>query len=316
MRGKLQRAAGATAAALVLGTAPAQAAERGDFVFELGTRTPGAGATMKFDVVYRDPDDPNAKPPPITAGTFRLPEGTRIDQDAVAKCRASDEELRAQGTSACPADSRVGGGTLTAVTGFGPPADPVTGQVTVFNGDGELIELVTVPDTGRTAGFDRLTVKGSTLTAHPPATPGGPPDGRTSIKEIHITVDRPGYAFAPPLCPGRDGWAYGASFEFGDGGKAEVARTLDCVAGRPALALSTQPRRARVGRRTTFRFALRSSSPACVRGAKVRFAGKRARTNARGLTAITTKLGAVRTYPVSVSKRGCKTARGTVVATR
>lgn len=63
MRGKLQTAAGVAAALLtVTGTASAQGSY-GDFTFDLGTQQPGASATLKFDVAYRNPSDPNGKPP-------------------------------------------------------------------------------------------------------------------------------------------------------------------------------------------------------------------------------------------------------------
>jgi hypothetical protein len=316
MRGKLQAAAAGAATALAIGAAPALAADRAEVKVGLGTQTPGAGATLKFDIVFRNPDDPNGKPPVITGGVYRLPEGTRVNTGAVPQCTASDDELRARGPSACPAESRVGSGTLTAVTGFGPPTDPVSGDVHVFNGPGQIIEVVTAPGTEATAGFDRLTVSGSNLIAHPPSTPGGPPDGQTAIKEIHLTIDRAGYATAPPTCDRRAGWAYGGSLDFADGSHAEVAHVLPCTAVRPALALAMQPRRVRIGRSTTFRFVVRSSDAACVRGAKVRFAGKRARTSVQGLAAITTRLKRAGTYRVSVSKRGCRTARGSVTATR
>jgi hypothetical protein len=313
MRSKLLT--GAAVALAACGSAPAQAADRGDFTLGLGTRTPGAATTVRFDIVFRNPDDPNAKPPPITGGVYRLPAGLRIATDAVPQCTATDDELRSRGPDACPADSRVGAGTLRAITGFGPPADPADGDVTVFNGPGQMIEVVTAHGTTATVGFDRLTIDGNRLIAHPPSTPGGPPDGQTAIKEIHLLIDRTGYATTPPTCARSAGWEYGASLEFADGGRAEVSHVLPCTRVRPALALTTQPRRARAGRRTTFRFALRSSDAACVRGAKVRFAGRRAHTNARGLAAITTTLQRSRSYPISVSKRGCKTARGAVTAT-
>ena len=315
MRRKVQGAAGAVLMLMAIAPA-AQAGERGDFTLDLGTRTPGAAATFTFDVAYRNADDPNGKPPPISGATFRLPAGTSIDQNAAAKCTATDEQLRAQGRNACPADSRIGGGTLTAITGFGPPADPINGDATVFNGNGEIIELVTLPGTNQTAGFDRLKVNGDVLTAHPPSTPGGPPDGRTAIKDIHLVVDRAGFAKAPPTCTRGKGWDYSASFEFGDGTRGEVAKTLACTATRPALALAAQPASIRAKRRTTVRFRVRSTSSDCIRGAKVRFASKRARTSARGIATITTTVGRARTLPVNVSKRGCKTARGTVAVTR
>ena len=317
MRGKLQTTAGGVAAALLVFAGPAQGQDpnRSDFLFDLATTQPGAAARMSFDVRYRNPRDPEGKPPAVSAAEFRLPAGTRIDTAAAPRCRATDDELRSRGSSACPPETRVGGGTLTADTGFGPPTDPLRGDVTVFNGDRQLIEVVTAPGTDRVLGLDRLTVEGSTLTAHPPATPGGPPDGRTAVKDIRLTVDRPGYATAPPSCPADGRWRYGASFEFADGTKADAAHTLACIAGRrarPAMRLGVRPRRARADRRTKFTFAVKSSSPSCIRGAKVRFASKRARTNRRGRATITTTIHRARRLPMNVSKRGCKTARGTV----
>ena len=160
MRGKLQTAAGVAAAAARGRRArrPAQGGLRG-----LRPRPGHARAGRGSDAEVRSSS--TATPTTRTEsrrrsrrGMFRLPAGTRIDTNAVAKCTATDEELRAQGRRRpAPRARKVGAGTLTAVTGFGPPADPVAGEVTVFNGDGQLIELVTVPDTDRSAGFDRLT---------------------------------------------------------------------------------------------------------------------------------------------------------------
>jgi hypothetical protein len=316
MDGKLRLVAVAALMA-VAAASPARAADRGDVVIDLGTTRPGADAVLGFDIAFRNPNDPNAKPPQITAATYRLPEGTSIASAATPQCRASNDQIQAQGPGACPADSRVGGGTLTAVTGFGPPADPAQTDVTLFNGPGQLIEVVTFAGTDQTAGVDRLTITGSTLTAHPPSTPGGPPDGQTTIRDIRTRLDRPGYVTSPPTCARGAGWPYSASFEFGDGGRAEIAHTLPCTAAAPRLGLSNVvPRRARVGRRTTFRFAAASTDPACVRGAKLRFAGRRAHTNARGIARVTTTLRRPGAYPLSVSHRGCRAARGAVTAVR
>jgi len=319
MRRKVQGVAGAvaTAVALTAGAAWAQG-DYGDFAMDMGTKQPGAPATLQFDIVYRNGSDPNGKPPPISGAVFHLPEGTGIDTNAVPRCTATDEEIRAVGTGACPADSKVGSGKLTAITGFGPPADPANADVTIFNGDRQLIEVVTAPDTDRALGSDRVTIEGSTLTAHPPATPGGPPDGRTSVKEIHLMIDRTGYATAPPDCPSGGRWSYSSSYEFADGSRDENAGTLECSragAARPLIAVAARPATVRAGHRVTVRFGVRSSRASCRVAAKVRFAGKRAFTDSRGRARITTKLRPGR-HRFSVSKRGCRTARGTLTATR
>jgi hypothetical protein len=78
------------------------------------------------------------------------------------------------------------------------------------------------------------------------------------------------------------------------------------------MALRVRPRRARADERTKFRFRVTSSARRCIRGAKVRFASKRARTDRRGRATITTTIHRARRLPMNVSKRGCRTARGTV----
>ena len=69
-----------------------------------------------------------------------------------------------------------------------------------LNGADQIIEVVTVPGTQTVAGIDRLTVAGNVLSAHPPAIPGGPPDGRTAVKDIKLTIDHSGYVTTPPEC--------------------------------------------------------------------------------------------------------------------
>jgi hypothetical protein len=174
---------------------------------------------------------------------------------------------------------------------------------------------VTVPGSQTVAGMDRLTIEGNVLTAHPPSTPGGPPDGRTAVKDIQIKIDRAGYVTAPPEC-GSAGWGYSAHYEFENGATQDVWHAHEC-ARQPVspnvMGIEARPNRIRAGRRVRVHFVVRSPSAACRRGAKVRFAGKRARTNARGRAAITVRLRRAGRYPMNVSSRGCRTARGFVV---
>jgi hypothetical protein len=319
MRGKLQAAAGVAAALLAVpGTAYAQGSY-GDFSLDFGTTATGAEAKPKLVVAYRNPDDPNGKPPAIASAVFRLPEGTRIDTAAVERCTATNDQIQASGPSACPPGSKVGAGKLTAVTGFGPPTDPVAGDVTVFNGADELIEVVTVPGTQTVAGMDRLSVEGHVLTAHPPAIPGGPPDGRTAVKDIQLTIDRSGYVTTPPECE-VPGWAYGASYEFANGAKQEVSHRHDCkpAHGVPSNAMGIRPSPSRItaGRRTKVIFRVASPSAACRNGAKIRFAGRRKLASPNGRASFTVTLHGLGRHAVNVSKRGCRTARGFVTVLR
>ena len=170
------------------GGSPGGSDNRGEYDLGLGTTKPSSATGLRLHVGYRNPSDPGAKPPPVTAASFDLPPGIRIDGAAVPSCDASDAQLRARGRDACPAGSSVGTGTLVAITGFGPPADPVEADVEVFNGPNQLVEVVFAKDTNTVLGMDRVDVRGNRLIAHPPATPGGPPDGRTSIRRIDLDL--------------------------------------------------------------------------------------------------------------------------------
>jgi hypothetical protein len=289
--------------------------DRGGFELELSTKTPGAVTGLKFHVLYKNPDDPEGKPPPISSAVFELPPGMRIDDDALPKCTASDEDFRAQGRDACPPETRVGEGKLTAMTGA-PGADPVTADVTAFNGDGELVEVVFVEGTNVVAGMDRLTIEDGKLVAHPPATPGGPPDGRTAVREIRLDLPAKtgasgrNYVTAPPDCP-TGTWTSRALYEFEDGGKTTVTSEAPCIrdaSARPALAVSVKPRRVPAGRRTTFRVAATSADTACPRGARVRLGNRRTRTGARGRARVRTSFARTGRKRVVVSKDGCRRA--------
>ena len=313
-RDKLRRGVVVLTAALIAGTAVAWGGEtdRGGFELGLSTKTPGAVTGLKFHVLYKNPDDPEGKPPPIASAVFELPPGMRIDDDAVPKCTASDEDFRAQGRDACPPETRVGEGKLTAMTGT-PGADPVTADVTAFNGDGELIEVVFVEGTNVVAGMDRLTIEDGKLVAHPPATPGGPPDGRTSVREIRLDLPaKTGtsgrhYVTAPPDCP-TGSWTSRALYEFEDGGKTTVTSEAPCIrdaTARPALAVSVKPRRVPAGQRTTFRVAVTSADAACTRRARVRLGDRTTRTGARGRARVRTRFARTGRKRVVVSKDGC-----------
>jgi hypothetical protein len=208
---------------------------RGGFSLEVFTKRPGAPTGLGFHVVYKNPADPQAKPPPVTGAIFRLPAGMRIHNAAVPRCMASDDELMASGRAACPAASRIGAGTLTAMTGF-PGADPVSADLVAFNAPRQVIEVVFIKGTNVVAGMDRLTIGRGRLVAHPPATPGGPPDGRTAVREIRLRFPRrigaSGRAFitTPPACK-RGIWRARARYEFADGGSTVIGDRSPCRRG-------------------------------------------------------------------------------------
>lgn len=298
--------------------AQADSDNRGGYELEVSARTPQAATGLKFHVRYRNPTDPNAKPPPITAASFELPRGMRIDGGAVPACTATDAEFRALGRDACPVASRVGTGTLVAITGFGVPVDPVETDVTVFNGGHELTEVVFAKGTNVVLGMDRLDVRGNVLVAHPPATPGGPPDGRTSIRSIDLELPARrgagGRAFVttPRTCPADRRWRSTARYAFADGGATTLTSETPCVPARkrrPRARLSVRPRRVRAFQRVRFRFKARG---ACGRRATVRMARRSIRTSRRGRASLRLRLGKTGRRAVRLSKPGCATAWGFV----
>jgi hypothetical protein len=311
MRRNLHLALGVgIAAAAASAVAPVQAGGQSEYSFGLSSREPSAPTGMSIRALYRHPGDPDAKPPPLDEVVLRMPPGLRFATGAVPACDASDEELRARGRGACPPGSRLGSGRLTAITGF-PGADPVETDLTVFNGGDELIELVSFKDTDVTAGSDRLKLQGDSLVAHPPAVPGGPPDGRTTVREIAFRIERGSFVTTPPGCPAGGQWRSRLTFTFASYRAASVDDGTPCVHARvPArMRLSVRPRRVQAGKRTRFRIRVRSRSRACRRGVRVRLGGKRARTNRRGRARVTVRFGRRGRRLVRAAKRGCRSAR-------
>ena len=236
MKLKLQAMAAATL--LAAGTAGATTGKRADLTVGFSTKSRGAPTALVLHVVYKAPGDPNGKPSPIRKVVVRAPAGTRFHTNAVAKCTASDDELKAEGRGACPAQSRVGAGKLTADTGFGPPIDPLAGDLTLFNSGTAIVEVVTAPGTDRVVGVDRLKIAGSTLTGHPPTTPGGPPDGETAVRQIDFTIERnTGYVTTPRTCRGR--WTWTGTFGFKDGAEETLRGRAACK--RPPKRRSRPP---------------------------------------------------------------------------
>jgi len=214
------------------GATPAGSTSRGIWNLDVFTKRTAAPTGLRFHVGYRNPADPEAKPPPVSGAVFHLSAGLRIHNRAVPRCSATDEDFRAQGRAACPAATRVGSGRLVAITGF-PGVDPLVGDIVAFNGPGELIEVVFFEGTNVVAGMDRLTIGRNRLTAHPPATPGGPPDGRTAVRDVILRIPRligPGgraYVTTPPRCrTGR--WRSRAQYEFAGGYATTVRDSTPC----------------------------------------------------------------------------------------
>lgn len=307
---KTQLCMAAAIAALAAGVAPAQA-ESGrlaDFSAAFTTRYPSTPTGLDVHVFLRAAGNPDGKPSPLRSAVIHGPDGLRFDTRTMDECTASDEQLKALGSDACPDDTLLDIGTFTAMTGFGPPGDPIAGDDHVFNGQNQLIEVITAKNSSASPAFDRLTIDGSTLTAHPPAAPGGPPDGESSVRSLDFGIPvRRGEGgrsliTTPPRCPAGGAWRTTATFGFKDGSSDTVTSGTPCVT--PRLRLSVKPGHVRAGRRTRIRFAVRSASPRCVAGATVRLGRRRVTTDSSGRATVVAKLHERRR--ATVSHAGCR----------
>jgi hypothetical protein len=296
-------------------------AQESDLDVAFAPGRPATLATLKLHIVYRDPADPDGKPSPIWRIVIVVPRGTTFNVGTVPSCQASNQEIQLQGPGACPSESQIGVGTLTAITGFGPPIDPFTGSVTIFNDGHGWIEVVQDRQSGATIAVDRFEIQGNTLTGHPPATPGGPPDGQTAVRTIDFTFPAArGFVTTPPKCPRGRAWTSTAAFTFADGSTQHVESQARCQSGSdggpglPRMQLRVTPRRVETGWRR-IRFHVGSTAAQCQRGATVHLARHHARTDADGRASIRVHLTRPGTYRASVTKPGCRRAEAKLVAT-
>jgi hypothetical protein len=311
------------AALAVLVPGAAQAAPRAEMTLRFAAQKPGTTTSMHLRATYRGAGDPDGKPSPIHSATIEAPTGTRLASASIPACAASDEEFRARGRDACPAESRLGAGTLTAITGFGPPFDPFLTDVTVFKTEEGWVEVVQQPGTSVGLGADRASIKGSTVTLAPPPTPGGPPDGRTAIRDVDLNFPATGFVVTPPACPADGLWRARGAFTFEDGVTATAIATTPCrttgAAGpgsRPAMRVLVSPGTVRAGRRASFRVRVTSRDPQCFRRARLWIGGRQPHTDARGRASASLAFRAPGRHAVVARKAGCRSATATIVVRR
>lgn len=179
----------------------------------------GVSTGTEVTIRFRNPSDPDGKPIPVRRETFVFPRGTRLDPAVVPACNAIPAALMLLGESACPPETRVGGGTATAVSGS--PFDPVHIEIDGFENGSGLTLLSTVRGLG--IRFVAHAVRnGRTLTVDYPRSPGGPPDGETALREVNnVFVARSAatraYVRTPSRCPRSGHWTFIGRFTYADG---------------------------------------------------------------------------------------------------
>jgi len=203
------RLLGALAVWLLAGTALPHASDASSIRLAFGSKEPGTRTAMALHIRFTKRGEPNAKPSPIRRIRIEAPQGTAFHSTRVPVCRASDPEVMALGPDACPEGSRIGGGTIVVVTGFGPPFDPFASPTAVFNDGRGWLEVSQTPSNpGLTVAVTRLAVNGSTISGDIAATPGGPPDFQTAVSTVDLSFPASkGYITTPRSCPASGGWA-------------------------------------------------------------------------------------------------------------
>jgi hypothetical protein len=224
----LRRTACAALAASIALTAVALASSSFSATFRLTylSQKPGTPTGQAPLMTWTDPGAPAEVPKTIKRIDLRFHPGTRFDTSALARCRASDEQIKAKGPSACPAASKLGTGHTTGV--FASGAEFVT-DVTLFNARGEIIVLVALQGTLVTEFRD--SVKGRTIEIEPVLPPG------VSLKRLSLRIpphskgkgsEQRTYMRAPPTCPTSRRWTTVARFTYVDGSTETLRSRSPC----------------------------------------------------------------------------------------
>jgi hypothetical protein len=201
------------------------------------TTEPNAVAGFDFTGRYHAAGDPAGDPPYMRRMVFYLPPGLRYDTSVPDRCSASDLELATFGAAACPAGSRLGGGTST--TSF--LGAPSTSSVDFLNNTNEQIILARSPGLS-TVARGRISPEGSVEWASPTCFPSVQPAGcpvddvlqlESSISVAPYTRLSHGvvqsYLTTPPTCPPAGHWETPVRLWFADGSLDTVATEQPCV---------------------------------------------------------------------------------------
>jgi hypothetical protein len=267
------------------------------------TTEPGASTGLEWAIYWRNPEDPNAKPPAVQETIVVFPSGTRFDFSAPDQCKASDAELTAMGADSCTPGSIVGTGQIDVDTGsLTPSLFPriIHNDLTNLNDENQSIlfaESTNLPGS-QTRTVTRARVAGETITTDTPTFPGvPPPDPYLALKSFRLSVPpltRAGrsYVTTPSSCP-RAGWTFEFTFIYRDGVEQRLESHSPCIPPpartderTPQLRLVIKPRVAQAGRRTAFHVQVTAPDGRPVRGARVLLAHRSARTHGNGTTTI------------------------------
>jgi len=208
----------------------------------LTTTQPGAASGFSFTGTYHAAGDTGANPPYMRKMIFYSPPGMRYDTTVPERCSASDIELEIRGVAACPAGSRLGGGTTT--TSF-LGRYPSTIAVDLFNNTGEEVILARSPLVSTVARGHILSdgsIEFASPTCFPSVGPAGCPIDDVLQLKSTLTVpaytrpsDGASYLTTPLTCPAKGAWRTPVRLWWADGSVDTLVTEQPCARRRPPV---------------------------------------------------------------------------------
>jgi hypothetical protein len=201
--------------------------------------TPDTPSGFGFHGVYHAAGDASADPPYMRGMIFFPPSGLRYDTTVPARCMATDLALELRGAAACPAASRLGGGTT--VTKF-LGRFPTTVALDLLNGDHEQI-ILAHSQLLATVSRGEMLPDGSIRWASPTCYPALKPPGCAidDVLQIESQMSVPSYTrtisgvvrsylTTPATCPATGHWDSLIRLWWADGSVDNVTTEQPCTA--------------------------------------------------------------------------------------
>jgi hypothetical protein len=192
------------------------------------SKAPGSSTALRTELTWSDPGELNGKPKPLKRFVLKFQPGTVFDTSALVACKASDSAVQRAGLRACPARSKLGGGSTEGIAGEGIRFKTA---VTLFNVRGHIIVLVQV--NGRTLTNFRDKVKNGTIHVNA-RIPAG-----IALTKLDITIPahsrkvrkkRRVYTRTPRTCPSSGNWTTKATLIYADGSVQQLTSDSPCTA--------------------------------------------------------------------------------------
>jgi hypothetical protein len=227
--------------ALLPAPAGAQSGSRQSAELSFAEREPGTPTALDLKIDYTNPQDPGGKPPAVRRVVEELAAGAQIDTSVPARCTATDAQLMLQGAAACPADSRVGQGTVSIDTGLPGPGRIIQADTQFLNNTNQLILISTERGSGARV-VTRAVAEGQRIVTELAPLPGAPPDGG-AIDVVDFRLNqvirviggiRRGYITTPGNCPESRSWRNTLTFTYADGASQTTTTDSSCVKRDPS----------------------------------------------------------------------------------